>query len=389
MAGLFKAKNLISTGVIIAQSYDQFLSFDQYLNHYLMPYSPSYRNIDFAVSSLLTIGVENIIVFTEANKEFIGSYLMHEYPETKFYVFDDVDIKHEFFTFFEEINAQLKIQRLIVMHGDYPVWFDMNQMVVQMGRDKILSIQTIWENQTLFPAMILDDKTFIKRLQIAVDSALATGQRIDLKVPDMVRDFRPKYISVFGYFMPLLSIRHFYERHIDMLDDYHFLDHFNSLVPLKGDRAKTNNAVLQRNSHIINSIVGEDCEVNGKVINSVICAGVKVDDSTEIVNSIIFPGNHIGRKCNIYNTIIDEFSGDNTLPNIEKNVNIGKKTKSLTVNKLYPKKLNFGVTLIGKDVFVPSNTEIGANCYIESFISSSKVRAHRQLNDGESLTAKD
>jgi len=72
----------------------------------------------------------------------------------------------------------------------------------------------------------------------------------------------------------------------------------------------------------------------------------------------VFPGNHIGSKCEIVNTIIDEFSGDSTIPNIGPHASSrGELFQRKTRNSGHS---NFGVQLIGKDAKNPFRHEIGA-----------------------------
>jgi ADP-glucose pyrophosphorylase len=161
-------------------------------------------------------------------------------------------------------------------------------------------------------------------------------------------------------------------------------DRFNAYVPIRADLSMNLSSSFGRHSYVINSIAGENVEINGKIENSIIFSNVKIDRNAQIKNSLILPGNHIGPHAQIVNSIIDEFSGDNTVPNIESNSHIGSESP-LAVNENYPQILNFGVTLIGKDVRILSGSRIGGNCYIDSFIPQTKMRECRKLPDGKSV----
>ncbi len=72
-----------------------------------------------------------------------------------------------------------------------------------------------------------------------------------------------------------------------------------------------------------NSIIADECEIKGEVINSVIFRGVHVGEGCKIVDSIIFHGSYIDRNAslvsvvsdkNVYITRSSELKGTNSLP---------------------------------------------------------------------------
>ncbi len=387
MPGIFQGKKNFDLGIIVGDVHEGMLSLDNYTNRYLMPFTPRFRNIDFAIASLETIGVKTIFVFAETDKEFVASYLMREWPFHRFYVFDNIDLKTEFYPFFMDYLQENPVQSIVMVHGDYPVWFDMQKASEASARHKLVAVEGDLGVETINPAIFIDRQFLLRRLKIAIDSAVASNDRVDITVQRIAEESRPATVRANGYFMPIRSLKQYYQAHIDMLEDYFYLDHYNSVVPVKREEVNNKVSSLMRGSHVINSLVGEGSEVYGTVENSIIFAGVKVAEQAVVRNSIILPGNHVGRKATVINTIIDEFSGDNTLPNIEKNcvVGVGKLSGK---NSDFPSSLDFGVTLIGKDIFLPAGTIIGGNCYIDSFISSSVLRSLKTLSNGQSVIGK-
>lgn len=388
MAGLFQGKKIYDLGIIVGETHSGLLSLDNYVNRYLLPYTPRFRSIDFAIASLETIGVNTIFVFAENDKEFVSSYLMREWPFHRFYVFDNIDLKNEFYPFFLDYLQENPAQSVVMIHGDYPVWFDMKKAAEAATKHKLVAVEGDLGVETINPALFIDRQFLLKRMKIAIDSAEATNGRVDITVAKIAEESRPATIRANGYFMPVRDLRQYYQSHIDMLEDYYYLDHYNSVVPVKREEVNNRISDLKRGSHVINSLIGEDSEVYGTVENSIIFKGVKIAEQAVVRNSIILPGNHIGRKATVINSIIDEFSGDNSLPNIEKNCVVGV-GKVAGKNKDFPSMLDFGVTLVGKDIFLPPGTIIGGNCYIESFLSGSALRSVKTLANGASLLAKD
>jgi ADP-glucose pyrophosphorylase len=354
------------------------LSLDEYSDHFLLPYSPRFRNIDFAVASLSTIGVKDIIVFAEKDKEFVNGYLVRGWPYLNFHVFDHVDLQHSFMEFFHSFVQEQAVELISMIHGDYPVWFDMNPLLDKLGRENMQAVRTKTLNGDIYPAIVMDKTQFLNRFK-----GVWMEQGFHLAIDQIVEQQKIPSREVRGIFLPLESIEQYYLKHIDMLDDYLFLDTYNGHVPVKSKMSMNNFAIFKRHSHINNTIIGEGAEVAGNVEGSVIFSDVIVDRGASIINSIILPGNHIAKGAKIINTIIDEFSGDNSMPNIEAGVEIGK-AESGTINKKL-EQLDFGVTLIGKDVTLPARYKVGANCYVDSFTSLKIIRAKKTLRDGESI----
>lgn len=110
------------------------------------------------------------------------------------------------------------------------------------------------------------------------------------------------------------------------------------------------------NSEIKTSIVSEGCQVEGKVIHSVLSKNVVIEKGAVIKDSIIMEGCHIGKNAVIDRCIIDQ----NT--NIGDNVVMG--TGDNIPNEGKPNIYNTGITVIGSNTTVPDGIEIGKNCVI-------------------------
>jgi ADP-glucose pyrophosphorylase len=375
------AESKFNLGIIVGDTYSHFLSLDHYVNHFLMPFSPRFRNIDFSIASLAKIGIKEFFVFTEKDKAVIAGYLAKEWPGLHFEVFDVIDIKSEFVEYFNEFASHFKIEMIAVIQGDYPVWFDMVPMLKEIEKMKNGTFSVDFERSLIYPCIFVNRDKFKKHLH-----DLVRISNPDFGINQWVKEAHLKSLKLKnGYFIPQKNLKQYYKSHLGMIKDYTALDDYFCNVPITKEIKGSAVANLMRRSNVKNSVVGENVEINGKVENSVIFSGVKVQNGAYIKNSLVLPGNHIGHNVTIVNSIIDEFSGDNTLPNIDKNCTIGNEKPS-EINRDFPEILNFGVTLVGKDVNIPSNTKIGGNCYIESFVTSSRIRSERGgVADGGSI----
>ncbi len=69
-------KSKLNIGLIIGENSHNFLSFDEYAEHFLLPFSPRFCNIDFSISSLNSIGIKHILIFVKRDKDIIADYLI-------------------------------------------------------------------------------------------------------------------------------------------------------------------------------------------------------------------------------------------------------------------------------------------------------------------------
>ena len=104
-------------------------------------------------------------------------------------------------------------------------------------------------------------------------------------------------------------------------------------------------------AYISRSIIGEGVEIYGSVVNSVIGAGVVIEEGAEVRDSIIMQGTHIGRNTKIQKSIIAEHVevGDNC------NIGVGEYTESKYDKKVY----NADIVTIGEKSIIPRGVTIG------------------------------
>ena len=111
--------------------------------------------------------------------------------------------------------------------------------------------------------------------------------------------------------------------------------------------------------------------IKGRVINSVLSSGVWVGENACIKNSVIMANTSIGRHSVIMNSILDE------------GVNIGAQCQ--VGDELGKESLHSGLTVLGKNVKVPSYSHVKLNGDI--------IHAHKSLPEyyegwvGENLPA--
>ena len=121
-------------------------------------------------------------------------------------------------------------------------------------------------------------------------------------------------------------------------------------------------------SKVERSIISEGTDVYGEVYNSVIGAGVTIEEGAVVRDSIIMKGTRIGKGTKITRSIIAEDV------NIGNNVEIGIGNEA--ESKLDPKIYNSGLTTIGENTVIPNGVKIGKN------VAISGVTAAEDYPDG-------
>jgi ADP-glucose pyrophosphorylase len=377
---MFGFKKKLDFGFIIGQHYDQFLSFDDYADHLLLPYSPRFRNVDFAVSSLVSAGIRNIMVVVTRDKDIVLNYLVKGWPLLNFWVWEPADAAAHLEEFFEEYAKEHSLELISVIQGSFPVWLNMRAFQEDLEKHNSLAVRTKFPEGELTSCIVVERKLFQKKIM----KMLFPDGKQETDLGRIAEENGIKYIEEKGYLSPFRNLREFYEIHLSMIDDYLLLDKINSQVPIRGDLAPTVTSLLAPHSNFKNSLFGEGVDIDGTIENSVIFSNVRIDKGAVVKNSVIFPGNHIGHDAVITNAIIDEFTREVVVPNIEPHAVIGSGTATES-NRDFPAQLDFGITLVGKEIVIPASMRVGANCYIESFTDPLDMKNFKILPDGYSI----
>jgi glucose-1-phosphate adenylyltransferase len=133
---------------------------------------------------------------------------------------------------------------------------------------------------------------------------------------------------------------------------------------------------LGPDSAIERSIVGEGCEIEGKVYNSVIGPGVKIGKDTVVSHSIVMNDTQIGEGCNIEKAIIAEKA------QIGSGVTLGAFEQK--ENETKPGIYCEGLVTIGERSVIPDNVKVGKNTMIAG-ITTADDYADGILDSGRTL----
>jgi glucose-1-phosphate adenylyltransferase len=116
-----------------------------------------------------------------------------------------------------------------------------------------------------------------------------------------------------------------------------------------------------------NSFISEGCIINGRVINSVLSPGVRVEAKALVKNSIVLHDCVINKGVQMDRTICDK----DVIVNEHARVGtFGHDIPSTEQGDL----LSSGVTLIGKSIIIPPGAAIGSNTAIFSTARVEKLK---------------
>ena len=192
------------------------------------------------------------------------------------------------------------------------------------------------------------------------------------------RDIIPKLLStsrVFGfkfkdYWAYARTVDSYYETNMDLLKGKINLKKWQIRTNLLERCADSDRLPAHIDDDISNSIVSDGCVIEGKVKNSILSPGVKVESGAEVIDSIVFQDTKIGHNAKLKKVICDKDSqiGEaSIIGGIDENI----------PSKEFGDLLSSGITILGKNSNIPPKTVIGANTVIYSSgeIDNSKIES--------------
>lgn len=129
---------------------------------------------------------------------------------------------------------------------------------------------------------------------------------------------------------------------------------------------------------VTSSLVSAGCVIEGSVVNSVLSPGVRVAKGARVRDSIIFHDCQIEEGAVVDLAILDKRC------RIGSGAVIGEGGDRNVPNRLQPKHLYAGITLIGKGSDLPARMTVGRNCIIRPNLAPDYFRG-LVVKDGETV----
>jgi len=174
-------------------------------------------------------------------------------------------------------------------------------------------------------------------------------------LPKIVKRDRIFAYEFNGYWQDIGTVEAYYEANMELLKDKPRFS-LDSNWPIF---AESN--TLPAEINIENSLVSPGCLIKGRVENSILSSGVRVEENAVVRDSVVMANASIG-----YHSVIDRCV-------LDEGVNVGSFCYAGFGSGLVPG--NREITVLGKDVTVPDHTAIGRRCKISPRAEASAFKA--------------
>ncbi len=186
----------------------------------------------------------------------------------------------------------------------------------------------------------------------------------------------------YGYWRDVGTIQAYWQANMDVINQSSGIWpqkwQIRTNVEAEGRPADRAPAQFGSGSKMQNSLISSGSKILGTVVNSVLAPGVIVEQGAVVKDSILFADCVVRKNAVVDLSILDKrvIVGENSV--------VGHGNNLESKNKIAPKHLYSGISLIGKGARIPQQVQIGRNCVIDSGIEESMFPA-QQLGDGESI----
>ena len=387
-----------------------------------VPFAGKYRIIDFALSNCINSGISKVIVLTQYQPvslmEHIGigtpwgfvppdrairllqPYLAREtnrdwYQGTADAVFQNMD----------RILAE-DADEAIILSGDHVYKMDYSRMlefhrahkadvtlaVTPMPEKELHRFGTVTADEnnrvTGFQEKVKKPRSDLVSMGVYIFSMPVLRKVLENRngddfgrhiFPSLVGNLSMYAYTFEGYWRDIGTVDSFWQANMEILstsqsflsdDDWPIYTKEKEGAPTKiGHRATATNLLL---SH--------SCLIEGHVEHSVIFPGVYIAEGAVVKDSIIMNNTSIGANCIIDRAILDKDVV------IKRDSHIGW-GDDFRINRLSPKILNSGLTLIGKGTTISAGYRVGRNCIIFDGITESDLPP-KEVASGETVKTK-
>ena len=159
-----------------------------------------------------------------------------------------------------------------------------------------------------------------------------------------------------GYWKDVGTLSSYWEANMELIDIIPVFNLYEEFWKIYTRTDTIPTQYIGENAYIEKSIIGDGTEIYGKVYNSVIGAGVVIEEGTVVRDSIIMNNSVIGKDSIVTKSIIAEDV------QIGSHVELGAGEEAENVFK--PQIYNSGLVTVGECSVIPDNVTVGKNTAI-------------------------
>jgi glucose-1-phosphate adenylyltransferase len=236
------------------------------------------------------------------------------------------------------------------------------------------------------------DKGNLASMGIYIFNTRSLMQRLNENGPDNPRvDFGQHVIpaminagdNVFaykyeGYWVDVGTIDSYWATNLALLQPDTALDLYAADWPIHTKSEERPAAKIGPQAKVVSSMISNGCIVRGLVINSILSPGVYVSPGAVVKDSVVMNDTWVGPGAHLDKVVLDKqvVVGAGAL--------VGTGDESVA-NELMPDKLFAGITVVGKNAFIPDRAQIGRNVLINSSREEQHYPADKVVADGKTV----
>jgi len=198
-------------------------------------------------------------------------------------------------------------------------------------------------------------------------------------VPRMVAEGANVYAYQFdGYWMDVGTIQAYWEANMQLLVHLPPLDLYDRGWVIHTRSEERPSAKIQAGAVVKRSLISHGCVIEGTVDSSVLSPGVYVGPGALVRDSIILTDSRVEAGATVVRCILDKSV------TVSSGCVIGSET-DVAVNEMFPDSVNTGLTIVGKNAYIPPGVRIGSNCVIGADVGEADFGGITNLGSGKTI----
>ncbi len=353
-----------------------------------LPFAGKFKVIDFTLSNCVYSGINDLAILTDYQRSYMAKYLRQwglANAVRTFHILEPemgsykgtADAVYQNLRYLDGLNAE----NVLILAGDHIYKMEYREMLAfheQKKADVTVGVirVPIEEAHRFGTVSVSDDaeivefvekssnpKSTLASMGIYVFNRKVLSRRLkeDAARADSPHDFgyailpgmvgrdKVKAYEFAGYWQDIGTPQAYYAANMELVSTKPSFS-LNTTRTVLTQRLELPPPNMHRQGIAVNSLLSPGCVIKGRVENSILSPGVYIDEQAQVRNSVLMPNVFVGYHSVVDTCIIDE------------GVTIGKLCyigfgKSLLSG-------NPDITVLGKEVTIPSHTAIGRSCTV-------------------------
>jgi len=201
-------------------------------------------------------------------------------------------------------------------------------------------------------------------------------------IPRAINEDRVYAYPFYGYWRDVGTIQSYWETNMDIIREHSGISPEEWEIrpnPECGGRSMDRAPVrFLPGSKVTSSMIASGCVIEGTVINSVLSPGVRVKKGAMVTNSVLFD------DCTVEENAVVDLAICDKRVHVGAGAEVGYGPNMTVPNRQFPKHLYTGISLVGKEAYIPAGVRIGRNCIINFGYHDDTFSGQPLLADGES-----